>query len=266
MNIIKREIKTNLKPLLIWSGAMIFLIYAGMVKYSAFAQTGEAVNDFVDSIPDIMKSIFGIEADMDLTSVTVFYSIFFTYFLLLATVHSGMLGALIVSKEERDKTSEFLFVKPITRRKIVSYKIIAALFNLLVFDMVTFITSLLCIQLYQPASSVIGSIFLVIAALFAIQLVFLGLGLLLGGISKNSKKATSLISFIIMGTFLLKIIISLDEDLKSFSFLTPFVYFDSGEIMFHNKIDLPYLFLAIGLILFCIISSYYFYQKRDLLD
>ena len=266
MNIIKREIKSNLKPLLIWCGAMIFLIYAGMVKYSAFAQTGDAVNDFVDSIPDVMKSIFGIEADMDLTSVIVFYSIFFTYFLLLATVHSGMLGALIVTKEERDKTSEFLFVKPLRRREIISYKIIAALFNLLVFDIVTFITSLLCIQLYQSAASVIGSVFLVIAALFVIQLVFFGFGLLLGGISKNSKKATSIISFIILGTFLLKIIISLDEKLDSLSFLTPFVYFDSGKIMFHNKIELPYLLLSIGLILFCIISSYYFYQKRDLLD
>ena len=264
MNILKRELKSNLKSLIIWCCAMIFLIYAGMVKYSAFAKTKEGVNDFVASIPDVMKSIFGIEADMDLTSVMVFYSIFFTYFLLLATVHAGMLGALIVAKEMRDKTSEFLFVKPLTRKKIISSKLIAAIINLLIFDLVTFITSILCIQLYQPAKAVAYSVFLIIAALFIIQLMFFGFGLLLGGITKNSKKSTSLLSFIVMGTFLLKIIISLNDSLDFLSFMTPFLYFDAGELLFHHKIDFVYLILAACLILCSIISSYHFYQKKEL--
>ena len=44
----------------------------------------------------------------------------------MATVHAAMLGADIISKEERDKTAEFLFVKPISRNKIIISKLLGS--------------------------------------------------------------------------------------------------------------------------------------------
>jgi len=264
MNLLARELKCNLKSLIIWCLAMSFLIYAGMIKYSAFAKTGEAINSFMSSIPDTMRSVFGITTNMDLTSVGVFYSIFFLYFLLLASVHSAMLGALILAKEERDKTADFLFVKPLTRKYIISIKILAAFINILAFDVVTYIISIISVANYNTGKSLNYSIFLVVVALFIIQLLFLGLGLLLGAVAKNSKTATSIISAVILGVFVLKVIIDLQDKLKYLEIFSPFEYFKSDIVMFDHQINLPYTVFSFFLVILCTGLTYYFFGKRDL--
>ena len=59
-------------------------------------------------------------SDLDLSKVSGYYGMLFIYLLLMATIHAAMLGATIIAKEERDKTSEFLFVKPVSRSKVIT--------------------------------------------------------------------------------------------------------------------------------------------------
>ena len=58
----------------------------------------------------------------------------------MATIHAAMLGATIIAKEERDKTSEFLFAKPVLRSTIITAKLLAAFVNIVVFNLITFIS------------------------------------------------------------------------------------------------------------------------------
>lgn len=64
MNILKRELRANLKSLMIWSASMAALIYMGMIKYSAFEKTGAAVNDFFEQLPPAMMKVMGIKPGM----------------------------------------------------------------------------------------------------------------------------------------------------------------------------------------------------------
>ncbi len=267
MNIVKRELKAHLKSLLIWCGSMIFLIYAGMIKYSAFSETGEAVNEFMDSLPAQMKTILGLGDGNDLTSVAVFYSIFFLYFLLLAAVFSTMLGVTILAKEERDRTSDFLFTKPVTRVHVITCKIIAAVINLFVFTLVTLVASLLFVQPYlTEGMSLFLPIFLVCTALFFLELLFFGIGLFLASVTKNAKKASSLATLIILGTFILKVIIELYEKAKPLGFLSPFYYYNAQDLMFDRTLDVPFTILTLLLATAGACACYYFYQKRELLS
>lgn len=266
MNLIKREMKSNLKSLIIWCIAMAFLIYAGMVKYSSFAKTGDAVNQFMDSIPAGMKSVLGLGDGADLTSVAVFYCIFFTYFLLLAAVHSSMLGATLLSKEERDRTADFLYTKPVRRSHVISCKLIAAVINILIFDTVTYVISVASVEQYNTSGSLAFPILLIMVVLFILQLLFLGLGFLFSMVTKTSKKAASFATFFLLGTYVLKIIIDLNDKIKFLDFLSPFRYFDANTIMFDKQIDLPYALLTIAIALVSTIGTYALFQKRDLLN
>ena len=58
----------------------------------------------------------------------------------MATIHAAMLGATIIAKEERDKTAEFLFVKPVSRSKIISFKLLVALVNIVILTIVAAIS------------------------------------------------------------------------------------------------------------------------------
>ena len=264
MNIFLRELKTNAKSLIIWCLGMIFLIYAGMVKYSAFSKTGDAVNEFMSQIPDSMKTVLGIGNGTDVTSVAVFYSMFFLFFMLLAAVHSCMLGALIISKEERDKTADFLFVKPIRRSRAISSKILAAIINIAVLNAVTYAVSVISVEKHNTGSSLAVPVLMITSALFILQVLFLGVGLLFGALAKNSKVATSAATSIILGTFILKVIIDMNNDVKAIEFLSPFRYFKADEVMFDRSIDIGYVMVSAAVVLLCAAGTYIFFQKRDL--
>lgn len=265
MNIYKREMKNNLKGLIIWCLSMAFMIYAGMVKYSAFQKTGDAANELFDSLPAPLQAIFGIDtANGDLTSISVFYSIFFVYFVLIAAVHSTMLGAIIVSKEERDKTADFLLVKPIKRSQILTRKILAAMTNILIFNFITFIISLVCVEYYNDGDFLGGKIFVICIALLFIQFLFLGSGFLLGAIAKTSKRATSIGTAIILGSFILKVVMDLNKDMDFLKIISPFEYFSSADIMLHDKFDYGYSVIAILIVIVTVMITYYKFDKRNI--
>jgi ABC-2 type transport system permease protein len=175
-----------------------------------------------------------------------------------------MLGALILAKEERDKTADFLFVKPIRRHQVITRKLLAALINLVVFNLVTFVISAISVAKYNNGDSLTLSVFFVTSALFLLQLLFLGLGLLFGALARNAKAAASTVSFVILGSFILKVVIDLYDKIEPLQFLSPFMYFSAESLMFDHQIDAGYSVLALGLALVGAIGSYYFFQKRDL--
>jgi ABC-2 type transport system permease protein len=260
-----RELKANWRSFLVWSATMAFLIAGGMMKYSAFAKTGQAVNDLFKSLPASMMTVMGIDPGMDLSSVGVFYSIFFLYFMLLTSVHSCLLGASILAKEERDKTADFLLVKPIQRHQVVTAKILAALVQVVLFNLVTFVLSALFVgQANTTGQPLNDKIFALTSALLIIQVLFLALGLLFGAWSRTAARAAGLATLVILGTFTLKALIDLNKDLKDLEFLTPFRYFKSAEVMFEHKMAAGYIILAAAVVVVSVAGTYFFYQKRDL--
>jgi ABC-2 type transport system permease protein len=265
MNIYLRELKAHYRSFLVWSATMVFLVAAGMMKYSAFAKTGESVNELFKTLPAALMEVMGIEAGLDLSSVGVFYSIFFLYFLLLTMVHSCLLGVTIIAQEERDKTADFLLVKPIRRSRAVTAKILAALSMVILFNLVTFASSAVFVEpLNTTGQSLIRQIFAVTSVLLIIQVLFLCIGFLLGAWARDAGRAAGLATAIILGTFLLKVLIDLRQDLEWLTFLTPFLYFKSADIMFHNQVSVGYIILCLAVSLAAVSGAYFFFQKRDL--
>lgn len=263
MNIVLRELKANLKSIVIWSLSMIFLIYAGMVKYSGFEAAGQGINELFGQMPDTLKSIFGMNG-LDLTSISGFYGIFYLYFMLLAGVHAVMLGAVIISKEERDKTADFLFVKPILRRSAITAKFIAALINVVVLNLVTLVSSILFVGMYNKGEPINDQIIRLMLSLFILQLIFLTFGAVIAAISRNTKKATSIATTLLLSAFILSVAIDINSNIDYLRFLTPFKYFDAAKIMLEGSFDTVYLLLSIAIIACCTAGTYISYNKRDL--
>lgn len=258
------ELKANVRPTLVWSGTMVFLIYAGMMKYGAFEKTGESVNEIFSQMPPFLLKILGMDAGGDLTSVAVFYSIFYLYFILLTAVHALMTGAIIIGKEERDKTAEFLLVKPITRLQIVSQKLAAAMVHILILNLVTLFVSWVAVAPYSKGVDYFSDIVFVCMGLGLVQLLFFGLGSCLGGAIHRSKTATGIGGGIILATFMLKVLIDLNKDLADIKVLTPFSYFSGNDLMLKNDLDtgLAVVCVVAGLVLMVI--GYWRYQMRDI--
>jgi ABC-2 type transport system permease protein len=258
-----REIKANRKALIIWSIGMILLIASGMGKYAGLSTSGQAINDFLAQMPESLKAIMGM-GTFDLTKATGYYGVLFIYLAMMATIHAAMLGANIISKEERDKTAEFLFLKPISRNRIITSKLLASLVNIVIFNLVTFISSILMVQKYSKGEAVIGDITRLMIGMLILQLIFLSIGTAIAAKSKHPKTAPSLATGILLFTFILSIAIDLHSRIENLKYFTPFKYFDAKNLMYDRGFEPVYVILSAVIITILFRATYIFYISRDL--
>lgn len=262
MNIFVREMHANAKALLIWCLGMVFLIYAGMLKYAGFAGAGSEVNNLFEQLPSAVKSILGL-VSLDITTIAGFYAVFYLYFMLLAGVHAVMLGAVIVSKEERDKTVDFLYAKPVKRSAIITAKLVAVLINIIVLNIVTMLASIIFVNAYTE-EGITAIILRLMLALFIFQIIFAAVGALTASVSPQSNKAASLSAGLLLTTFFVSVVVDLYSDIDFLKYITPFQYFPAAQIILTKHYPAPMLLLSALLVIIFLMLGYWFMERKDL--
>lgn len=262
MNIFLRELKSNFKSLLIWSGIVTLLIMIGVGKFSAFAGNPEMLA-MLDSIPPAMAEALNMRA-FNLTTLTGFYGLMFIYFGLMGAIAAAMWGSDIISKEERDKTVEFSLVLPVSRSQVITAKALAALVNCIAFVLITWAVSQIAVRSYHPDRSFQEFLALEMQAMLAIELIFLAIGLFLGCAMRRYKLSGSVAVAIILVTYFMSVVSNMYEKLDFLKYFTPFRYFDAGDLFRSGQMDGGYLALSAVIIVACIAAAYWTYQRRDL--
>jgi len=262
MNIFIRELKANLRSLVIWSVIITLLIMIGVAKFSAFAGNSEMLA-MLDSMPQVMLDALSMRA-FNLTTLSGYYGVMFIYFGLMGAIAAAMWGSDIISKEERDKTVEFSLVLPISRSKVITAKALAALVNCIAFVLITWVVSLVAVRSYNPDRAFYDYLALQMRAMLSIELIFLAIGLLLGCAMRQYKRAASVAVAIILATYFMSIASSMQERLDFLKYFTPFKYFDAGELFRNGRMDSTYLLLSAAIIVVCVAVAYLAYNRRDL--
>ncbi|MFP7298502.1 ABC transporter permease subunit [Neobacillus niacini] len=263
MNIFLKEMKSHRKSLVFWSIGIFLMVASGMIKYESLASSGQSMNDMLAGMPKSMLAILGM-ADFDISNATGYYGLLFIYLLLMATIHAAMLGATIIGKEERDKTTEFLFVKPVSRNNIIAAKLAAAFFNIIILNLVTFISSLILVGKYSKDEVVTGDITITMGGMFILQVLFMVIGSSLAAFKRKSKTAAYLATGILLLTYVISVAIDLNESLEGLKYLTPFKYFEAKNVMFGGGFEFIFVLLSGVLIAALTAATFAFYKKRDL--
>ena len=263
MNIFIRELRAHRRSLIIWSLSLLALIVLSMNKFSAYSGSGQSMNEIVGKMPKSVQSLMGL-GGFDLTTASGYYGVIFFYILILAAVHAVMLGAGIISKEERDKTSEFLFTKPTSRTQVITAKLWAALFNVFVLNIVSLLSSIAAVAAYTSGENFVGSIVKLDLGLLIVQAIFMYLGTGVAAISRRPRTAVSVASGILMAAFLADRIIDMSSSLEFLKYFTPFRYYEASKLMAGKSFDPVSLLLSAVLIAGLGYVTFRFYQKRDL--
>jgi ABC-2 type transport system permease protein len=262
MNIFIRELKANLKSLLIWSVIITLLIIMAVAKFSAFANDPEMLK-ILDSMPSAMLDAFSMRS-FNLTTLSGFYGVMFIYFGLMGAIAAAMWGSDVISKEERDKTVEFSLVLPVTRSRVITAKALAALVNCIAFVLITWVVSLVAVRSFNPDQAFYSYLALQMRAMFVIELIFLALGLLLGCAMKQYKRSASVAVAIILATYFMSVVSVMDEKLDFLKWFTPFKYFDAADLFRNGKMNGTYLLISAAIIVVCVAAAYLAYDRRDL--
>ena len=262
MNILMRELKANRRSLIIWGVIVILFVWIGISKFSAYYDNPEMLA-VVDALPPAMVAAFNLQG-FNLTTVTGFFALMFTYYALILGIAAAMWGSDIISKEERDKTVEFSLTLPVTRSRLVTAKSLAALVNCIGLLLITWGISLVSAQQYKPDSDFYRFLALCMLALFILQMIFLAVGILLGCAMKRYKRVSSVAIAVLLGTYFLSVVSVLNKNLDFLKYFTPFKYFDAGMLLNESRLDLTFVVLSLAIIVVCMVGAYWTYARRDL--
>lgn len=263
MNVFLREMKANLKSLIIWSVSIFLMIVMGMVKFQGYQTSGQSITNVIADMPGSLKVILGF-GSLDVSKLSGFYAMLFLYILLMTTIHAAMLGAGIISKEERDKTTEFLMLKPVSRSSIITSKLMAALLNIILVNIVTLISSIVVVKGYSNGESLTSEIVKLMVSMLFLQLIFMSIGSGLAAMRRDSKASPSLAAGVLMLTYIVAKAIDINSSLDILKYLTPFKYFEVEDVLFGKGFDPVFIILSIVITAALTASTYVFYNKRDL--
>lgn len=263
MNIYLREMKAHRTGLIWWCVGMLGLVASGMAKFDAYQSAGVSVQEMMAGLPKAVLTVFGITG-FDLTKASGFYGVLFLYIGLMAAVHAALLGAHLISKEERDRTSEFLYAKPVSRSRALTSKLLAGLTMVVVLNVVTLLSSLYFVNLFAKGESVGADILVLMAGLFFLQLIFFAIGAVVAGVVRKPKAAPSIATSVMFTAFLVSYLVNLNENLDFLKYLSPFKYFDAATLMAQGRLDPAYVALSVGIVALAVAGTYRFYSARDL--
>ncbi|MBI4733383.1 MAG: ABC transporter permease subunit, partial [Rubrobacteridae bacterium] len=242
---------------------MFALVGSGMLKYDAYQGSGQSMTDLLAQFPKTVRVVLGF-SDLDLSTAIGFYGVLFFYIALMVAIHAVLLGAGIIAKEERDRTSEFLFVKPISRPKVITQKLLAVLTVIVIINVVTALSSLAMVGYYEKGQGSDHTILLLMAGAFFIQVIFASIGMAVAAVFKKPKSSSSFAAAIMMLTFVFSIAVDLNENLGFLKYLSPFKYFDAKSIIGDNSISALFTAISILISISAVAITYYGYTGRDL--
>lgn len=241
---------------------MLVLIASGMAKYASLNSDSQAVTKLMEQFPQSIQTIFGLTG-FDLTKASGYYGVLFMYFALVATVHAVLLGVGILSKEEIDRTSEFLLVKPITRNRVVLNKMLAGLICIIVLNIFTFMMSIYFVNYFASGESFLADIFILMGGLLFLQSFFFFSGVMIAAICKKPKKSGSIATSILLLTFIMTFFININQNLDWLRYFTPYKYFEARDMM-AGGLNLIYCLIFIVAMLAMAIVTFGVYGSRDL--
>ncbi|WP_456272448.1 ABC transporter permease subunit [Bacillus sp. AK031] len=263
MLIFKRELKKNFKSLIIWSIIIGGMILMTLSIYPQFSQDQEAINQMLSAYPEEFKSAFGMDR-LDIGTLIGYYGMqIHLYTTLLGSIYTVMLVSNIISKEENEKTIEFLLSKPVSRTRIIAEKCLAVAVNILLINTAIVAVCLLGFQ-FTDDSIPFKTYGLLVFATLLIHFTFGAISFLLSAVMKKSRVITAASLGIVFVSYFLSVTSGISEELNMLKYISVFKYVDAAELINENAIQPLYLLIMIGIILFGTSFTFLHYNKKDI--
>ncbi len=262
LNIYFKELASYKKSVIFWSLGIIFFLLSGMSKYQGYAKSGVDITEMFKDLPAGFSAFFGTST-IDLGTAGGYFAILTLYLAVMLGIHAVLLGAGIISKEETDKTAEFLFTKPITRRQALGAKILAAFTIMTTLTVVATIGSLIIVSMFNEGPSINNDILLLMPSIFFIQSMFLTIGISFAAIMRKPKRASQFSGAVLLATFIIYTIVDVTDKYNYLKYFSPFKYFDAKTIFVDGSYNIFYIFISVVFIVSLLVISLIAYRKRD---
>ncbi|WP_270182095.1 ABC transporter permease subunit [Alkalihalobacillus sp. CinArs1] len=263
MMIYNREMKKNMKSLLIWSIILAGIILMTLSIYPQFTQDQQTMNDLLSAYPDSFKQAFGMDR-LNIGSLLGFYGMQIHFMTtLFGSIFAVMLASNMIAKEENEKTVEFLLSKPITRARVIAEKLLAVLTNIVILNVVIM---LVCIVGFQFADEDVPlkTFGLLIIGTLLMHITFAAIALLLSAIMKKARTITSVSLGLVLISYFLSVVSGITDGLEFLTYFSLFKYIDPADIISNESLNSLYVGIMLIVIVLSIWGTFSYYRKKDI--
>jgi ABC-2 type transport system permease protein len=247
----------------IWTLSMLGLAALYLSIYPNMAKDVEEFKKLLEGYPAAVRSMLGINLDY-ISSLLGFYSMIFSFIILCGAIQAMNLGVSILSRESRERTADFLLVKPVSRTTIVSAKLGAALTTIVITNIIFITLSVLMANSAKTEDFSIKLFFMVNLTMFFVQVIFIAIGMLVSVFFKKIKNILPISLGFVFGFYLIGALLVTDSSNTAERILSPFKYFDITYILQKGNYESLYLIIGAVVAITAIAISYIIYNKKDI--
>lgn len=254
MHLLKLDLKLSRLSLIIWTAALSSVMAICVLIYPIMEQSMAQLGEMFADMQVDMESIYG-------NFMKYFASEFSAEFGLGATLFAAITGIRMLSKEESSRTAEFLLTHPISRKRVVTEKLLSLVISLTVLNVVVLLVVLGCCFAIG-ATFEFGTMLQLFLLYFMLQL---QIGAMTFGLSSLLRRGGIGIGLgMSVGLYFLDIIASLTEETEFLKYFTPFGYANGTALVNGESIEFTKLFIGILLTAGGFLLAYLRYPKKDI--
>ena len=260
MTIVLHELRRGKIPFIIWTAAISFMLAVSVMVYPEMKGEMDQVSDMFSSM-GAFTSAFGMDK-LNFGTLTGYYAIECGNVLGLGgAFFTAVCASGILSKEEKERTAEFLYTHPVARSRFITGKLISVLIRVAALNIIVFAVAL-------GATATIGEsipwkeMCLMHIAHLVLQIELSGICFGLSSfMTKGSAGAGIGIAAL---AYALNILSNITESLKFLKYITPYGYCDGADIVSNGTLDAGKIAVGAVLCAVGIASAYLIYTKKDI--
>ncbi len=260
MTLVKHELRQNKTSFLIWTVSIGFLLVICVFLFPEMKEQMSGVNDLFASMGSFTEA-FGMDR-LNFGTLIGFYAIECGNIWGLGGEFFACLCAVgILSKEEKDKTAEFLLTHPVSRKRIITEKLVAVLVQITAMNIIIYALAVGSIAAVGEAIPW-KEISLLHLGYYLLQLELAGICF---GISAFLPKGSAGVGLGIAAMlYFLNLIANIADAAAFLKYITPFGYCEGADIVANGKLD--GVMVAIGAVIGIggIVIAYLKYTKKDI--
>ena len=260
MTLIKHELRQGRISFLIWTASVGFLLAVCVFLFPEMKGQMEDVGDVFSSMGSFSDA-FGMDR-LNFGTLLGFYAIECGNVLGLGgAFFAALCGAGILSKEEKDRTAEFLLTHPVSRARIVTEKLVSAYAQIIAMNLIIYGISLGSIAAIGE-SVPWKELNLLHLAYFLLQAELAGICF---GISAFVRRGSAGIGLgIAAGMYFLNLVANIAQAAEFLKYVTPFGYAEGADIIEKGCLDGTLVAIGLALGAIGIGAAYGKYCTKDI--
>lgn len=168
-----------------------------------------------------------------------------------------------IAQGVQDKTITFLLSTPLSRKKIYVSRLLGGTIGMMIFIFFSQLIVVPLAVLFGYNISLSESLLIsVLGLLFGVAV--LGIGMLSSAISSDSRKSTATVSGVLLISYVIYLIASLETSLDKLKYLSIFHYFNPGKVVLEGGISGLSIVVLAGVFLLSSVIGIRMFNRKDI--